>query len=297
MAMSTTPTTATASTSNSGTTKPGAVPTGVSSPQISFDFSTRQKVIKFGNSGTGSVINNGPLKTDGDLKELAVEFNVIGGQQVASGSTHGATFISYAVQNNDNEFYVWKPDDLTVRIGHTEYATGIDTLMDSNTHRYSALWSSGTGTLKVFVDGEQKFSKTGIASGYTIAGGGVLALAQDQDRFQIEDSTHGDNHGFAPQDAFHDQYFSASLANKLPDTKDLKTTPLAQAVPSANLVTNKQMSAGGATDLTGKHQLTTRGNINSRTVSVDTDVTIPNPDAMLSISVEAAASTGDYLLV
>ena len=292
-AMSTSPTVAAATTGSSGAS---AIPQ-VAAPRVSFSFNTQQQIVEFGTSGTGSVINNGPLQTGGDMKQLGVEFNVIGGQQVATQGSHGATFLSYGVQGNENEFYVWKPDDMTVRIGGVEYATGIDTTTDSSTHRYSILWSADTGTLKVLVDGVVKFTKNGVASGYTIPGGGVLALAQDQDRFQIEDGTHGSNHGFAPGDAFHGQIFSTAFATRAPDAGDLANAPLSSLVgPSNGLVANIQMENGQAKDLTGKHQLTVHGDVISRTVSVDTSVAIPNPGATLSLHIDAVPQQGDSLI-
>ncbi len=295
LAMSTTATTAAASSSQSST-QAGAI-NPVSAPSISFGFTTRQEVLEFANTGTGSVINNGPLQTGGDMKELSVEFNVIGGPQVATTGSHGATFISYARPGDENEFYVWNPQDLTVRIGGTEYKTGIDTTVDQGTHRYSTLWSSDTGLLQVLVDGEVKFTRPDTAKGYTIPGGGVVALAQDQDHFQIEDGTHGDNHGFSPGDAFHGQIFNAALATKAVDPAAIASTPLGAAItPADGLVLDVQMQGGTAKDLTGNHQLTTRGDLVSRTVDVDTSVAIPNAGAMLSMHADVDPAQGDTLV-
>ncbi len=294
MAMSNAP----SATSNvaSGSTATPAI-AAASKPAISFSFTTEQQVIEFANDGTGSVINNGPLQTGGDMNELAVEFNVIGGKQVATSGIHGATFLSYGVNGNSDEFYAWKPSDLTVRINRVEYATGIDTTADSETHRYSILWSAATGRLQVLVDGEVKFTKDGVAQGYTIPGGGVLALAQDQDRFQLEDGSQGGNHGFSPADAFHGQIFSASMANRAVDPDDLKDAALANVLdPASGLIIDAQMSGGTVTDTTGNHQLTTHGSVVTRTVPVDASLAVPNASATLRISVTVDTAPDDQLV-
>jgi Tfp pilus assembly protein FimT len=297
--MSTSPTIAAATTSKGSSLATGstsAIPP-VAAPQVTFSFNTQQQVVEFGTSGTGSVINNGPLQTGGDMKQLAVEFNVIGGPQVATQGSHGATFLSYGVPGNENEFYVWKPDDMTVRVHGVEYATGIDTTTDTLTHRYSILWSAATAKLQVLVDGVVRFTKDGVGSGYAIPGGGVLALAQDQDRFQFEDGTYGGNHGFAPGDAFHGQIFSTAMASRAPDAAALANAPLSSLVgPSNGLIADIQMENGQAKDLTGKHQLTVHGDVVSRTVSVDTSVAIPNPGATLAMTITAAPQSGDSLI-
>lgn len=278
-------------TSSSQSTPPPAA----QEPGLSFSFTTSQQVLEFPDNGRGSVINNGPLQTGGPIRDLAVEFNVMGGQQVTTSGYHGATFLSYGTSNSENEFYAWKPSDLTVRINGTEYATGIDTT-DGQSHRYSILWSSDTGRLQVLVDGTPTFTKDGVGRGYEIPGGGVLALAQDQDRFQIEDGSHANNHGFSPNDAFHGQYFSASMANAKVDPATIQNAPLAAVVSKdQGLITDIRMSGGKAVDLTGNHQLTSTG-MNSRTVPVDTSIATPNPGASLELSINVNPKGKDQLV-
>lgn len=276
------------------TNAPKTPPEVAKPPSLSFSFTTTQEVLEFPNNGRGSVINNGPLQTGGDIRDLAVEFNVMGGQQVATQGYHGATFLSYGVAGNQDEFYAWRPTDLTVRINRKEYRTGIDTT-DGQSHRYSILWSSDTGRLQVLVDGVVKFTEDSVSPGYAIPGNGVLALAQDQDRFQIEDGTHANNHGFSTNDAFHGQFFSASMANAKVNPDSIKDAPLASALNKDNgLITDIRMSGGQATDLTGKHQLTTSG-MSSRNVPVDTSIATPNPGATLKLEVQAQPQGNDQL--
>lgn len=257
-------------------------------PSVNWSFSTKQPVMRFADSGTGSVITNGKLKT-GDMENLAVEFNTIGGKQVAEAGIHGATFLSYGRPGNENEFYVWKPSNLTVRIAGHEYATGIDTTADTDSHRYAVLWSAD-GSLNVLVDGEVKFTKANVAPGYKIPGGGTIALAQDQDHYAVEDGT-GVNHGFSTQDAYHGTIFSTALANRKVNPSELANAPLGSALgQDPSLVLNIQMEGNGVQDTTGNHQLTTVGDVSSHVVEVDTDISIPNPGATLELSIDASAS-------
>lgn len=267
----------------------------VSPARITFSFTTEQDVIEFDNTGTGSVMNTGPLQTGGDMAEFAAEFNLMGGQQVATSGIHGATFFSYATASSPDELYAWNPSDLTFRIGGKEYPTGIDTTVDQQSHRYSFLWSSAAGRLQVLVDGVVQFDQTGIATGQQIKGGGVVALAQDQDQFRLEDGS-GLSHGFQPKDAFHGQIFSAAFANRVVDAAAIKDAPLANIMDKTNgLMMNMQMSGSGAVDLTGNHQLKLVGGTSTRTVAVDTSIAIPNPGARLRLNISVTPETGDTL--
>ncbi len=243
----------------------------------------RQQVLTFGQDGSGAVYHAGNLQTGGAMQALAVEFTVLGGPQVASSAGHGATFVSYATAQTPDEFYVWNPGDLTVRVRGTEYATGVNTQVDSASHRYTVLWQGQTGRLQVLKDGVAVFTRDGVAQGATIPGDGKLVLAQDQDSF---------GGGFAAQDAFHGQYLGATFAKVVPDPARLAANGLGAALKGdPGLIIDVAASAGGFVDLTGRHQIQQQGSIASTSQLVDTSVGSVRPGAMLNLNLNAGGPT------
>jgi prepilin-type N-terminal cleavage/methylation domain-containing protein len=248
-----------------------------------------QQVMKFDAAGTGAVMNRNNLQGGGPMNQLAVEFTVIGGPQVATVGSHGATFISYATTRSNDEFYVWKPEDLTVRIGGREYPTGINTTRDTESHRYTVLWDSATGGLDVLVDGVVAKHLDNIARGTTIPGDGKLVLAQDQDAY---------GGGFSPNDAFRGQIFNAAMARTKVDTAQLANNNLGNVLHGSNdLIIDIQAQGRGFVDTTGKHQIDSQGSIVSANVMVDTAIASPNPGARLRLDtlVTPPADTGDQI--
>ncbi|BEU03969.1 secreted VCBS domain protein [Agarivorans sp. OAG1] len=257
------------------------------SAHATLSFTTEQQVMKFDSSGQGSVMNNGELQTGDTISNIAVEFNVIGGNQVATQGIHGATFISYGNSHSTNELYAWKPSNLTVSICGTEYATGIDTTADNLTHRYTLLWDSHSGILQVLQDGKVKFTQDNVHQGDTMPGKGMLSLAQDQDGNLVHEDGHHQNHGFQPKDAFHGQIFSAAMVTNHPvDASLLSQAPLNSVVDKNNgLVIDIRMANGVASDLTGHHQITTTATgVISEVVQVDSTLVPPNPDALIRLN-------------
>lgn len=241
----------------------------------------QQQVITFGDAGTGAVMNQGNLNTGGSMSYLAAEFTVIGGPQVATEGIHGATFLSYGTTRTPDEFYIWNPSDLTVRINGAEYKTGIDTGADTASHRYTVLWDGATGQLDVLRDGVVAKTLTGVARGFQIPGDGKLVLAQDQD------SLGG---GFQPKDAFHGQILSAALARTPPDRARLAAAPLGSVLQGqSGLIIDIGARGGAFVDQTGRHQLEQQGAITVTTQQVDTSVGTVRPGATLNLNLGAGA--------
>ncbi|WOG27332.1 VCBS domain-containing protein [Endozoicomonas sp. 8E] len=253
---------------------------------VALHFTAEQKVMTFGSEGTGGVLNQSQLDTPNLITKLAVEFNIIGSQQVATSAHHAATFLSYGVPADPNEFFVWRPDNLTIGIGRHEHATGIDTT-DGNSHRYTILWDSVTGHLDVLVDGQSAYSRDNIATGYQIPGHGVFALAQDQDHYAEESGPAATgNHGFNPNSAYHGQMYSVSMAANVDVEKTLLAhSPLGKVIPkNAGLVFDIQADHSGTlVDVTGHHQLSQAGALTEQKVSVDTDIATPDSSALLHL--------------
>ncbi|MEE1674786.1 VCBS domain-containing protein [Agarivorans aestuarii] len=259
---------------------------------VQLSLTTEQHVMQFATHDAGGVTNNGELQTHGDISNLAVEFNIIGGPTAPPAGHNGPTLVSYGTSHSDNEFYVWDPTNLTIRINTVEYKTGVSAT-DGLTHRYSVLWSSATGHLELLVDGESKWvNPTPVAKGYQIPGNGVLAIGNDQDTYQIETGSHT-NHGFSVNDAFSGQMFSATLATTTVTAGQLKNAPLSSVVDKNHgLVIDMRMNAhGDFVDTTGHHQVTPTANVHSQTSMVDTSVAIPNADALVHLNLLVTAPT------
>ncbi|SON52978.1 VCBS domain-containing protein [Vibrio tapetis] len=249
-------------------------------------FTTEQQVLQFSANSSGGMTNNGQLQTGGNIDNLAVEFNIIGGPTAPPAGINGPTFVSYGVAGTSQDlFYVWNPTDLTIRIDGHEYKTGISAT-DGQTHRYSVLWSSSTGHLELLVDGNSKWSHSGpVAQGYHLTGNGILAVGNDQDHYNLETGSHVD-HGFSRADAFHGQIFSVSLANVPVTAAQLKSAPLSTVVDKdTGLVIDVRANAAGQfVDTTGHHQITATADVQAHATLVDASVAIPNTDALIHLN-------------
>ncbi|MFK7966563.1 MAG: LamG-like jellyroll fold domain-containing protein, partial [Burkholderiaceae bacterium] len=96
------------------------------------------------------------------------------------------TLVSYATATNDNEFKLVTQNngDLLIQVG-SQATTVSDfdfrTLADGQEHTVSFTWQSSGGAWSLYIDGIEEDSDTGLASGQTIDGGGVLVLGNEQD--------------------------------------------------------------------------------------------------------------------
>ncbi len=227
-------------------------------------------VMDFSKNLDGAVMTMGALAT-GDMKELSAEFSVISDGQAINSDHHGATFLSYASSVHNNDFYVWRPDNLTICIGNEEHSTGIN-IDDGGSHRVSVVWSSATGSLDVLVDGVVRHHVDGYQQGYTITGGGTLVLGQDQDDYVPQNgSTPWDAWGFDTPDAFAGKLFNVALSNHAVDVGALSHTPLDQLLhQDPALVANIEVGSNGQiVDTTGHNQLMVYPGTTVQTVAVD----------------------------
>ena len=246
-------------------------------------------------SGGGALMNIGPLKTQGIIDNLAVEFTVV---EIDSASTDTATFISYAHPTANlqgsfpQEFYVTNPTDLTIWLGGTAYTTGIDTTAGLCPHRYNILWEKATGHLDVLVDGVVKHQQDDVAKSLDIKDSGILVLGQNQTDFKLEslDSTSHD-HGFLPENAFIGKMSNASLANAKVGPDDLKDLPLAMVAKSNGLVINMLAghNANSYIDTTHKHDLQDENSIGTIAGKIDASVTTLENNSNIYINIVAKA--------
>ena len=154
-----------------------------------------------GNSRTGTYVGTvqrnqtGALRTD---TNPAVGFNATDGRVQAAAVTGMPTtavsaelwvktadqknsgLISYAVEGNSDELHITNPDSLIVSLIGTRVPTGVG-VNDGQWHHVVATWSNDTGTVALYVDGEQRFTQDGVRVGVALTGGGTMVIGQEQD--------------------------------------------------------------------------------------------------------------------
>ena len=93
--------------------------------------------------------------------------------------------ISYAATMPDltvssDEFFVTNPSSLKVSVIGTRVDTNV-AVNDGQWHHVAVTWSGTAGDLKVYVNGQLRFTTTAIRAGYSLTPGGTLVLGQEQD--------------------------------------------------------------------------------------------------------------------
>ncbi|MFT5701254.1 MAG: putative delta-60 repeat protein [Desulforhopalus sp.] len=149
------------------------------------------------------------LGTDVAATDLSsgIEINTDGGNDAYLVADDGGALLggltaftletTFAIGDHDNEpglisYYVGA-DEIRLRFDTTDHlrfkinninVTTSDTyseLLDGNLHHIAVSWDSSNGDVMFYVDGEFSEHISGLEAGYTIAGGGVLAIGNDQD--------------------------------------------------------------------------------------------------------------------
>ena len=134
-------------------------------------------VMQFAGAGV-YVRPSGPLDTKGPLNAFTLDLSFIGdGSIPPSSGGQGPVMFNYGDSSNShNAISLWNPHSLTVALQGRDYDTGRN-VADGNTHRITTTWSSASGVLSVYDNGQLVKSWTGASQGTTIAGSGSMVLA------------------------------------------------------------------------------------------------------------------------
>ncbi|MFN5049186.1 VCBS domain-containing protein [Roseateles sp.] len=251
--------------------------TDAAAPSLS--VMAEQHVIQFGDAGAPAIYTTGGIQSGGDLGDFAIEMTVVGGSQVAVQGHNGPTLISYATAADMNAMYIWRPENLQLHLGGRDYDTGVDISHDTGSHRYGFVWNGAAGSFDVLRDGQIVKHLDNVAKGGSLTGGGVMAFGNDQD------SLGG---GFAPEDAWHGQLFSASMAKGV-SAAAMTQHALRDLATGSNLIMDVQAQGRQVVDLTGHHSFATSGPVTTPTTQVDTRIANPNPGALLHLSAHVGA--------
>jgi len=243
---------ASATSSCTGAT-PGKGAAGNAAPQGQAAASTvSRSVMTFGSQLNGYVINDGDLKTGGDMRAFTFEVAVLGGPQVAANAGHGATILSYGTPGSTNEFIIWNPASISITLGNHDINTGFNA-NDGQNHRLTVTWDSATGTMQLFDNGRPVWS-TNYNKGGVLRGGGSLVLGQDQDAYRG---------GFNTNDAFQGKIVSAAMASAALSAAQAASGPIQTILNKDNgLITHVVVGNNGAkpiVDTTGQHTYSTGG--------------------------------------
>jgi prepilin-type N-terminal cleavage/methylation domain-containing protein len=222
-------------------------------------------VMQFAGAGV-YVRPSGPLDTKGPLNAFTLDMSFIGdGSIPPSSGGQGPVMFNYGDgSNGHNAISLWNPHSLTVALQGRDYDTGRN-VADGNTHRITTTWSSASGVLSVYDNGQLVKSWTGVSQGTTIAGGGSMVLA------------HKDNGGnnYNPNEAFAGKIFHTSLANVAVDAA-AAGRPLNQVLDvSKGLLIDIRAQGASVADATGRHTLQTSG-VTAVVTGVDSSLVVPS---------------------
>lgn len=98
-----------------------------------------------------------------------------------SNAVKGTPF-SYAISNTyDNELLLVYSTDFFLTIHNNERRMPGITAYDGKWHHICASWDTSAGSWQFYKDGTLAASGAGLSEGYTIMGGGLLVIGQEQD--------------------------------------------------------------------------------------------------------------------
>ena len=154
----------------------------------------------------------------GGLSSLTAEFR-FSSTNHSTGSGHWFTLVSYDATGFGNELVVFVREDLglVAKINDTNAVLGAGAgapLFDGEAHTLSFTWDSTAGDWEFFIDGVSAGSGTGLASGYTLAGGGELVFGQEQD---------GELSGWNRNQSFSGTYYDARIFNEARSAAEIRS--------------------------------------------------------------------------
>ncbi|MCB1517646.1 MAG: hypothetical protein KDJ19_08555, partial [Hyphomicrobiaceae bacterium] len=200
-----------------------------------------------------------------DFPTSAISFEVMMNADYSNIHVNGSPIVSYDANSHPNEFtilaraddYATNPGGLSVYINNqvVEVPNLASGLYDGTDHRFSVTWQSSTGTLKIYVDGQQEYTTT-VKQGTTLATGGTLVFGQEQD--SVGGSFNTDQIFVGTMDDIR-LFSDVRTATEISDNAD---SPIADPSSEQGLVSNWQMTDNGSgkiEDLAGSHDLTLSG--------------------------------------
>lgn len=114
---------------------------------------------------------------------------------VNSNTDSGDGTISYASSGSNNDFLLFRSENINVYRGNNNTASGV-VVNDGAFHIVNAQWQSSDGGVAVWKDGSRDYNITGFETGTSITAGGSMAIAGEQDSedggYDVDQAHFGD---------------------------------------------------------------------------------------------------------
>ncbi|NDV19280.1 tandem-95 repeat protein [Pseudodesulfovibrio sp. JC047] len=248
---------------------------------VGVTMSAEQEVIS-----TGTVdgrIMVGDIAAGQPLRELTLEFTVIGHATGTSGGSQGPVIFNFGDATHNNMLSLWNPANMKVG-GAGDHATGVN-LEDGNSHRITLTWESSSGDLKVFDNGNLVSTIPNYHKGGTLPEDAYMVLGQ-----KLNHPENPAAPGWNSAEHYQGEVFNAALAHHALSDSEVAKAPLASQLDHASGLLLDVRSVGGhLVDTTGTHSLTDEGDLGHVSSQVDTSLTPPPPGSLLHLDVDVTA--------
>jgi prepilin-type N-terminal cleavage/methylation domain-containing protein len=248
-------------------------------PNVTLTLTAQQEVLQTGTDGRAVVPR---IDTGGDMREMTLEFSVVGRSGGDANAGSGPVIFNYGNAGNNNIISAWRPNNLNIAFLSTGYDTGLD-LTDGASHRVTVTWSSATGALLIYDNGVLKKTIPNVAKGSVVPGNGHAVIGQKM-------NTPASMNGWNANEHYAGQIFGASLGTQTRDAAAVLRAPLYSATAADGLAMDVRSQGGAMVDRMG-HPVQMQGNFNVQSADVDTALALVPPSATLTLS--ASATPGD----
>ena len=249
-------------------------------PNVSLTLSAAQQILDTGTDGRAIVDR---LNTGGDMREMTLEFSVVGRQGGSATASTGPVIFNYGTNGNNNVISAWRPSNFTVAIHGKDYATGIN-IADGNNHRVTVSWESATGTLRVFDNGKSVKTFNDVGTGASVPGNGHLVIGQKM-------NSPGSRSGWTAGEHYNGQVFGSTFSNHHYSEQEISSAPI--YAQGQGIIADLRSQGGSMRDLTGNHQVDMQGRYRTSTVDVDTALALIPPGSEVKITVSASPHQSD----
>jgi len=251
-------------------------------PVIQLTLSASQQILQTGTNGRAVIPQ---INTGGNMREMSLEFSVVGRAAGDAAGSSGPVIFNYGDSSNNNLISAWRPNNLNIAFLDKGYDTGID-LTDGSNHRVTITWSSTTGTLKIFDNGVLKKTHNDVGRGAEISGDGHVVIGQ-----KMNNPASGD--GWNANEHYEGQIFGASFATQARDDASIASEPLYTMARSEGLVMDVRAQGASLVDGQGNGNLQMQGDFSVTSAQVDTGLALVPPGSKLTIKVDVQPGDKD----
>jgi VCBS repeat-containing protein len=185
--------------------------------------------------------------------------------------------LNFGSSSDANMLTLWNPANMKIG-GAGDAATGIN-LADGQSHRVTLTWTSASGELKVFDNGQLVRTATGYHQGGTLPADGFMVLGQ-----KMNHPGNAADPGWNANEHYEGSIFNAAIASKALSPTEVASAPLASVLDKqSGLLVDVRSIGGPLTDTTGTHSLVRDGGLTFSTGQVDLAFAPAPPGALLHL--------------